>query len=540
MPLEDPQEVFVANKDIQAAQAYHEATKLTYINLRTKPPLFKSYAGLPVLPLPTDFPHPEVSTLDAVADVPREGGPSLDLTTLAQLLFFSAGLVRKRVFPGSGEVHFRASASTGALYPVEVYLVCRNIRDLEAGLYHFSPRDFALHQLRKGDYRGELSRAAGGDLAISASAVTPIFTAVFRRSAWKYRARSYRYCFWDNGTMVANTLATASAAGLPTCVLGAFVDDSVNRLLGISGEREASLCLIPVGEADDTQAIAPSLDVAPLSAEVVDSSGEEVDYHEVRHMHASSALTNQEDVTAWRGVSESAPPQQGRSLYSPQPLVEKGEVSGKLGEAILARGSTRRFSPVPVPSSHLSAILDRSTRGVPADFLGPGGESLLDTYVIVNAVQGFQSGSYFFSPCQKRMELLVHGDFRTEAGHLCFEQALGADASAVVFLMADLARVLGLYGNRGYRAAQLEAGIVGGKMYLCAYSLGLGASGLTFYDDDVTAFFSPHAQGESPMFVVALGIQAERNVVRPFRSRVGVMLDALSRGAKKGGGDTVS
>ena len=71
-------------------------------------------------------------------------------------------------------------------------------------------------------------------------------------------------------------------------------------------------------------------------------------------------------------------------------------------------------------------------------------------------------------------------------------------------------------------------------MYLCAYSLGLGASGLTFYDDDVTAFFSPHAQGKSPMFVVALGVQAERNLVRPFRSRVSIVLDALARGADKG------
>ena len=524
----------MANKDIEAAQAYHEATKLTYINLRTKPPIHKSYAGLPVLSLPTDFPHPEVSALDAVAGVPREGGPWLDLTTLAQLLFFSAGLVRKRVFPGSREVHFRASASAGALYPVEVYLVCKKIRGLEAGLYHFSPRDFALHQLRKGDYRGELSRAAGGDRAISASAVTLIFTGVFWRSAWKYRARSYRYCFWDNGTMVANILATASAAGLPARVLGAFEDDSVNRLLGVSGELEAALCLIPTGEADDSQAITPSFDVAPLSAEVVDSSDEEVDYHEVRYMHASSVLTNQENVTAWRGVLDPLPPQEGEAFYPLQLLVEKGEVSGRLGEVILARGSTRRFSPVPIPGSQLSAILDGSTRGIPADFLGPGRASLLDAYVIVNAVQGFRSGSYFFSSCRKGLELLVDGDFQTEAGHLCFEQALGADASAVVFFMADLGRVLERYGNRGYRAAQLEAGIVGGKMYLCAYSLGLGASGLTFYDDDVTAFFSPHAQGKSPMFVVALGVQAERNLVRPFRSRVSIVLDALARGADKG------
>ena len=65
--------------------------------------------------------------------------------------------------------------------------------------------------------------------------------------------------------------------------------------------------------------------------------------------------------------------------------------------------------------------------------------------------------------------------------------------------------VLARFGNRGYRAAQLEAAIRGGRLYLGAYALGLGATGLTFFDDDVTAFFSPHAAGKSVMFLMAVG-----------------------------------
>ena len=71
-------------------------------------------------------------------------------------------------------------------------------------------------------------------------------------------------------------------------------------------------------------------------------------------------------------------------------------------------------------------------------------------------------------------------------------------------------------------------------MYLCAHSLGLGATGMTFFDDAVTAFFSPHAVGKSLMFLVGLGRTGTPNRVRPFRSKYGVMKDALARGA--GGG----
>ena len=158
----------------------------------------------------------------------------------------------------------------------------------------------------------------------------------------------------------------------------------------------------------------------------------------------------------------------------------------------------------------------------------------MDIYLIANDVDSLPPGSYFFHRQRQGLETLGQGDFRAEAGHLCFEQALGADASAVLFLMADLGPVLGRYGNRGYRAARLEAGIVGGKVYLGAYSLGLGATGLTFYDDDVSEFFAPHSAGKSVLFVVALGHTHQLNRVRPFRSRVAAVLDTMARSALKG------
>jgi hypothetical protein len=80
--------------------------------------------------------------------------------------------------------------------------------------------------------------------------------------------------------------------------------------------------------------------------------------------------------------------------------------------------------------------------------------------------------------------------------------------SACVFFVADLDSILERFGDRGYRAVQLEAGILGGKLYLAAYAQHFGATGLTFYDDDVTAFFSPHAAGKSAIFLVALGHRA--------------------------------
>ncbi len=520
------------NRDTSVALNYHESTKLAYINLANKPPLYKSYSGLPALPLPAEFPDPEMPTLDAVSAYAASGGGEPSIATLAQLLYFCAGVIRTGHFRTAGEVHFRAAASAGGLYPVETYVVCSGLEGLVAGVYHFGPDTFSLTRLREGDYRSELARAAGGDARIAGAPLTVVFTTVFWRSSWKYRTRGYRYCFWDNGTVAANLLAAAAAAGLPARVVNAFVDSQVDRLLGIDDVGEASTCLIAIGDAvDSTPAAEPAPVLEPVGGSSVITAPGEIDYPDIRETHAATRLSEVGEVALCQGGLDYSTEPPTKPFFA---FPDRAETSAPLGQTIKERGSTRRFERIPIPWSQLAAILSAVTQGMPADFLARQPESLLDLYLIANAVDNLPDGAYYFCPRDQGLYQLREGAFRQEAGHLGFEQALPHDAAAVAFFMADLDRIMARYGNRGYRAAQLEAGIVGGKLYLAAHSLGLGASGLTFYDDEVTDFFAPHAAGKSAMFVVPLGVTAQVNRVRPFRSRIAMTLDAQSRGAGKG------
>ena len=162
-------------------------------------------------------------------------------------------------------------------------------------------------------------------------------------------------------------------------------------------------------------------------------------------------------------------------------------------------------------AAELGTALELATRGVPADFLTAYAPTLLDLYLIVHNVEGVAPGSYYYRREQHALELLRPGLFRREAGRLGLFQEIPHDAAVNVYLMADLEPVLARLGARGYRAAQLEAGLLGGRLYLAAYAQRFGASGLTFLDDEVTDFFSPHAAGKSVMFLAALG----RSVRRP-------------------------
>jgi SagB-type dehydrogenase family enzyme len=439
------------------------------------------------------------------------GTPSVPtLHDLAYVLLYAAGVTKRRFYPGHGEMLFRAAACTGALYHIDLYLSVCDVSGLQAGLYHFDPRDFALRQLRQGDYRRVLVEASGDDPALQEAPVIVIGSDTFWRNSWKYRARAYRHSFWDAGTILANLLATASARMLPAHLTLSFADAPVNALLDVDTDREVALFLVGLGTGAILPAAAPP--VEPLHLEVAPLSPEEHNYPAMRIIHAASSLERSDDAAEWRSTAPevSWPPAIGE-IFSLCPDTADSLPSAALEDVIRRRGSTRQFSHRPLSLTQLSNALVWATQPIPADCLAPSGRRLNDLYLIVNAVAGLPSGAYVFHPQASALELLCAGDFRRQAGALALGQEPAADASVAVFCLCDLQAILERFGNRGYRVAQLEGGILGGRMYLTAYAQGFGATGLTFFDDDVTAFFSPHAADKSVMFLIAMGYAARRS-----------------------------
>ena len=509
------------NRELEAAWVYHNGTKHSYQSIRSnqhyldwgnQPLPFKVHSTLEPIQLPHDLSLPHVTALSAL-DTPglqplQDSIP--DLHSLARLFYYSAGVTKQINHPG-GSMYFRAAACTGALYHIDLYLVCDDLPGLEAGVYHFGPHDLALRKLRSGDYRGILLEATGDESTMAHAPAHIVCTSTYWRNSWKYQARTYRHCFWDSGTILANLLAVASAQQIPARVITGFVDEWVNQLLSLDSEREVALSIVSLGSVSGIPLPEPPA-VEPLSLTTVPLSKSEVDYPSIRAMHGASSLFSKGEVAAW---GTPAPPTTPTELGGPLfPLVDSDgqeTASDPLEQVIGRRGSSRRFAREPISFKKLSWLLRLATRQIPADYVDPSGAALNDLYLIAHAVDNLPSGAYVFHRAESALELLKEGDFREHARYLDLGQDLAGDASVAVFFLADLNKALERFGNRGYRAAQLEASIAAGKLYLAAYAQGLRATGLTFYDDDVTSFFSPHAQGKSVMFLVVAGRPARRH-----------------------------
>jgi SagB-type dehydrogenase family enzyme len=491
--------------DRAAILAYHEATKHSPVSIRARahyldwdnrPLSFKVYTDLERIPLPEDITSFDVPALEAigVTSVP-DPTPGPDLAALSRLLVLGAGVHHTQTFRAGEVLYLRNYASAGALYPVEVYVGCADLPGLPAGVYHFDPQGPTLTPLREGEHRAHLVRAAAGEPAVARAPVVLAFTGIPWRTAWKYTERGYRHLFWDAGMILANVLALAASVRLPVRVVLGFADAEVSALLGLEERREFPLCLVAIG-AEDSEVPPAAKAPEEVSFRVLPLSQSEHVYQGILQANDACRLDDPKEARTWRRSIG------GDEEVGPTPPLSSDTAPDSLEDVIRRRGSARIFAPGAIPATVLRTILERATVGIPTDY-GPGCAQLVEPYLIANAVQGLDPGAYVFRDGELR--LLERGDFRREAGFLCLEQELGATAAATHFLMADLSGILDALGARGYRAAQLEAGIVAGRLYLGAYAYRFGATGLTFYDDAVTEFFSPDAAGKSCVLVTAIG-----------------------------------
>jgi SagB-type dehydrogenase family enzyme len=286
-------------------------------------------------------------------------------------------------------------------------------------------------------------------------------------------------------------------------VLG-FADENVNRLLDVNADKEAALGIVALGSGGAAIPSAPGT-AEHLGVETVPLSRTALDYPAILEAHRASCLIDAREARAWRESGEDVSRAEGggRPL---EPVSDRDRPSEPIETVIRKRGSARRFERRPISYRALSTILSSAVTGLDADVVSGRG-ALNDLYLIANDVDELPSGAYAYHAGGPALELLKEGEFRSEARYLDLEQDLAGDASVNIYMLVSLERVLSRFGNRGYRLAQLEGGFLAGRMYLAAYALGLAATGLTFFDDDVTEFFSPHATGKAVMFLLAIGVR---------------------------------
>ena len=202
----------------------------------------RARSGMETMPLPPPEPAGGIgieAALHRRRSVRVFAPAALALEDVALLLWAAQGVTDSR--------GFRTAPSAGALYPLEIYLAAGEVEGLDAGVYHYDPTAHALSSMFPGDQRTGLSRAALGQMWVQDAAAALVICAVYRRTTAKYGERGIRYAQIEVGHAAQNVYLQAVALELGTVVVGAFDDDQVRALLGITHDCQP-LAIMPIGK----------------------------------------------------------------------------------------------------------------------------------------------------------------------------------------------------------------------------------------------------------------------------------------------------
>jgi len=240
-------------KNLDIAEKYHQESKLTLLNILSqrirgvsKLPVFKKYPSAQKIKLPQDFKHQGISVEEAIEKRRSRRDfvqNHISLKELSCLLHYACGITKK---PGFRSL--RAAPSAGALYPIEIYPVIHQVKDIKPGIYHYSIEDHSLELLKEGDYRKPISQYCLEQEFVGKCGVAFIITAIFERTKWKYHHRAYRFILIEAGHISENIYLSATSLGLGACAVGAFFDDQINKELNIDGIKEAAIHITVVGK----------------------------------------------------------------------------------------------------------------------------------------------------------------------------------------------------------------------------------------------------------------------------------------------------
>ena len=194
--------------------------------------------------------------------------PPQDLKTLATWLHFADGIAsRKRRVTET--VFTRTVASDGNTFPCEIYVAAFAVEGLEPGLYHYSPREFALRKLRDGPET--LARLTRGrpDLAfLKTVPLAMLVSTIFCRSTWRFGKRGYRSAVHDAGYLMQNLVTVATALGVQTMTRLILNDTATRELIGVPVDADFA-------QAEAVQALVVWADRAhkPMSLPLPASTG---------------------------------------------------------------------------------------------------------------------------------------------------------------------------------------------------------------------------------------------------------------------------
>lgn len=142
-----------------------------------------------------------------------------------------------------------AYPTAGGLSSIDSYVICSQVKGIDAGIYHYNAVASCLDRISKAAPIDVLRNGFFDQEFASQAAAGIIFVAVLDRLAPKYgEVRAYRLALLDAGHACQNVLLCAEALQMNSVALQGFCDDELAKALGVDSVREVVMHSVLLGK----------------------------------------------------------------------------------------------------------------------------------------------------------------------------------------------------------------------------------------------------------------------------------------------------
>jgi SagB-type dehydrogenase family enzyme len=120
------------------------------------------------------------------------------------------------------------------------------VEGLDPGIYHYEPKNQSISLGRGEDVRRDVAGASLWQTWMAQAPLNLVITAEYSRITGKYGQRGIRYAIIEAGHIGQNIFLQAQAMGLAAGIVGAFDDEKLVQVMGITKTHEP-LLVLPVG-----------------------------------------------------------------------------------------------------------------------------------------------------------------------------------------------------------------------------------------------------------------------------------------------------
>jgi SagB-type dehydrogenase family enzyme len=148
------------------------------------------------------------------------------------------------------DIKMRTAPSAGATYPIEIYFVLEDVKNMADGLYSYSTSKEEPTLVNQGKYLDSIRSASLDQKFISEANLAVLMVYNPDRILPEYGENSFKYALLECGHIAQNLQIMATELELGSVPVGAFDERTINKIIG-AGSYKETLYMVIIGASAD-------------------------------------------------------------------------------------------------------------------------------------------------------------------------------------------------------------------------------------------------------------------------------------------------